>query len=1621
MDNEDLEKKIDIVLEQNDIIIKQNHSQDPRDFLDGFITELGKKLILKGVKGDTPKVGKDFKQPEAGPQGKPGPQGDKPTDKELVDLIIPLIPEPIPGEPGEPGADGLTPTTQQILSLVKPLIPTPLKGKKGDKGDKGDSSSDTGIDIVAKLSGIEGKDRLSFYALKDQPQYFSAPTGTGGVNPNSFTNTDTIIFSHDPNTNTISANAQYQVSIDANADGLKLVGDELAPGVTKYYGTGGLGQKGWFDIEAASIVIGSPVGGGTANSVLFTDVSGNLANDSNLSYVESTGTLTTANGVFDTIAANSITTSAVTIGAIDGFLRATAGVIETTDIYFTDIADVPNTLVGQANKLVAVKADETGLEFITSSGSSITIGDPVVDGNPGDYLIVDGSGNLGQASLSTDFLPLVGGTMSGGIVMGQNFLTFNEISAPSSPGADQIILFSIDDSGTTKLATKDSAGSVTILGTGGGGGDVDSVFGRTGVVVAVTNDYTWGQIDKTVSNIVEITDRSHTSLTDVGTYTHPEIDDHINDFNNPHQTTAAQVGAVALTGNESVDGIKTFTSLPESTVAPTTGDQLANKTYVDTLVTTGSRFVGNLQVATTVALPSCTYENGASGVGATLTATSNGALTAIDGVTLVAGNAFLVKNQVATFQNGPYTITQIGTGGTPYILTRDDGYNTSSEIATGTFFTILLGTTQALQQWAMVTNSAIVVGTTGIVFAQLSAAPSITFTNGLTQTGTNVRLGGALVANTTITHGAFSLTHNLDSTGDFIIQDAGVTAFQVDDAGSTRIGSATNNLGQLAIQPISPATRGQLIRGAVSQTAQLWLLENSSGVDLAAFSAAGKFTSALTSIDDTTTQFNLSQKALIHQEQSNTGTFFPLTTLYSAAKFTATGAYVINTLGAWLRASGTVSNPRVIVTAYIYSDSAGDPGTNIYTSQSFFIGGITTAAGGAKYQFGSLNVTTVAATDYWVVLRFSGLPAGANIEWQGAATGTNIFSTSSNGSAWTTVSSVSPRYSLEGRTGVGLWVSSPNNIAGLFVSINTTALSTNSTNGTAIVAATVNGTGLVAISTYGTAILGTSTSGKAISSSTVSGVAVTATSTTGTGGQITTTSGTGLIVTSTTGISATLSTTSGIGAIVLANPTTTNTTHELLRLTRNTSGTAATGIGSSLNAYLQDAGGQSELSAGLDFILTDVTNGAEDSVIAFRTRNNGTVAERARLDNTGKFNAVQLESTVSTGTAPLVVASTTLVTNLNADLLDGQTGGYYLDRANQTGTQGISTITMNTGRLLGRTTASTGAVEEITPNATNFTFASGALNTVQNIDTGATPTFATVYTPQLDTTSSLTIINSMDGFIGYGGNTNSNYAHEFYGSAYFNAGMTIDGSLIVGGSIVGTWGGGLISTQFGGTGLTTWTQGDISYYTSGTVLSKLAKDTNATRYLSNQGSSNSPAWNQINLANGVTGDLPFANITQGAARSVLGVAGNSTADVASIVAPSAYQILVSNSAGTGIGFTSIDISQSNAVGSSILKQANGGTNSSSAYGANRIIVQNAGNTAFTSYSTATVDVSGNLVATSIRGNSSVIGTTRTQIPQDQNGGFTSDGDIAVGESSSIPSFFFRLGGIDYYISNTGTV
>ena len=142
-------------------------------------------------------------------------------------------------------------------------------------------------------------------------------------------------------------------------------------------------------------------------------------------------------------------------------------------------------------------------------------------------------------------------------------------------------------------------------------------------------------------------------------------------------------------------------------------------------------------------------------------------------------------------------------------------------------------------------------------------------------------------------------------------------------------------------------------------------------------------------------------------------------------------------------------------------------------------------------------------------------------------------------------------------------------------------------------------------------------------------------------------------------------------------------------------------------------------------------------------------------------------------------------------------------------------------------------------------------------------------------------------------------------------------------------------------------QGDTFIATATNVMTVLAKNTTATRYLSNTGTNNNPAWAQVDLTNGVTGDLPFANLAQGSALSVLGVTGNATADNASIAAGSDHQVL--RRSGTAVAFGAVNIAQSAAV-IGALAIANGGTGQTTAGPA-----QGALNAEFTTTSTGNID------------------------------------------------------------------
>jgi len=187
--------------------------------------------------------------------------------------------------------------------------------------------------------------------------------------------------------------------------------------------------------------------------------------------------------------------------------------------------------------------------------------------------------------------------------------------------------------------------------------------------------------------------------------------------------TASGLTITGSTINSSVIGASsaaagTFTNVAMTTgtitTAPTTGNDIVNKDYADAIAS-GINFHQSCRLATTTALAANTYNNGASGVGATLTANANGALS-VDSVAVVVGNRILVKNEVTQANNGVYTVTQTGSAGAPYILTRASDFDTAGtgvdKIDAGDFFLITAGATQANTSWVQQTPLPITVGTT---------------------------------------------------------------------------------------------------------------------------------------------------------------------------------------------------------------------------------------------------------------------------------------------------------------------------------------------------------------------------------------------------------------------------------------------------------------------------------------------------------------------------------------------------------------------------------------------------------------------------------------------------------------------------------------------------------------------------------------------------------------------------------------------------------------------------------------------------------------------------------------------------------------------------------------------
>ena len=179
-------------------------------------------------------------------------------------------------------------------------------------------------------------------------------------------------------------------------------------------------------------------------------------------------------------------------------------------------------------------------------------------------------------------------------------------------------------------------------------------------------------------------------------------------------------GPISTSGTIGLANVISFVSGNVATTNSSVGTAIVNINTLNAAVN-GLNAQTPVNYASTANL-SVTYNNGTSGVGANLTATTNGVLS-LDG-SPAATQRVLIKDQTANVQNGVYTVTVVGSAGTPFILTRATDYDQSSEIAAGDGFYVISGSTQNNTTWVQQTAAPVTIGTTGIVFTQFGATPS---------------------------------------------------------------------------------------------------------------------------------------------------------------------------------------------------------------------------------------------------------------------------------------------------------------------------------------------------------------------------------------------------------------------------------------------------------------------------------------------------------------------------------------------------------------------------------------------------------------------------------------------------------------------------------------------------------------------------------------------------------------------------------------------------------------------------------------------------------------------------------------------------------------------------------
>ena len=380
-----------------------------------------------------------------------------------------------------------------------------------------------------------------------------------------------------------------------------------------------------------------------------------------------------------------------------GVLTASSAIITDANKAVDEIIIGNSTTVGGGIKLN--EGTNNGTDAVTikapnNLAASYTLTLPPDDGTIGQFLKTDGSGNLAFETVFSNFT-ITGDTGTD---------TFNTNETLDFQGNSQVVTAVTNNQVSFSIANS-SIGTTQLTDAG------------------VTN----AKLANSTITLGSSTLTLGSTTTDIAGITSLVVDDIT--INGQSITTTASNKDITLTPHGT--GTVVVPAGYEGR-AGFTAQSLVNKSYVDAIAE-GLHVHASVKAATTDTLATLTggtvtYDNGTSGVGATLTLQN--ALTTLDTTyTVQTGDRILVKNQANTAHNGIYTINAAKT-----ILTRAIDFDTIAEVASGDFLFVQEGAINSNNGFVQ-TEVTTAIGTSAILFEQFSGAGQIVAGAALSKTG----------------------------------------------------------------------------------------------------------------------------------------------------------------------------------------------------------------------------------------------------------------------------------------------------------------------------------------------------------------------------------------------------------------------------------------------------------------------------------------------------------------------------------------------------------------------------------------------------------------------------------------------------------------------------------------------------------------------------------------------------------------------------------------------------------------------------------------------------------------------------------------------------------------------